>query len=230
MSMEVIGVDIGDTKISAGIVKNKKLIKLITRKTDSKSSKNKIINQLIEIIEYLFNPSISKIGIDVPAIVDKAGTIYEAVNIYSWNKVPLRKMLEKKFKVPVFINNDANCFALGEKYFGNGKKYDNLVGLIFGTGVGAGIIINRRLYHGKNGAAGEFGQITYLGHDVEHFCSGKFFRRNCKTKGEILFKKALKGDKNAKKIFEDYGKHLGKALSIVVNSVDPPIIIMGALS
>ena len=69
----------------------------------------------------------------------------------------MKRIIEKKFKVPVSINNDANCFALGEKHFG--KKYNNMVGLIIGTGVGAGIIINGKLYCGHNCGAGEFGSI-----------------------------------------------------------------------
>ena len=224
--MTDIGVDIGGTKISAGIVKDGKLTKVITKKT-SKSSKNKTINQIIEIIEELFNSDIKNIGIGVPGIVDKKGVVYEVINIPLWTKVQLKKILEKKFKVPVLISNDAKCFALGERYFGKGKGHNNLVGLVIGTGLGAGIIIGGKLYPGNNGAAGEFGQIIYLDKNIEYYCSGKFFKKVYNIDGESLYKKALKKDKSAIKIFNVYGKHLGKALSVIVNSVDPDIIILG---
>ena len=112
-------------------------------------------------------------------------------------------------------------------YFGKGKKYKDLVGLIIGTGVGAGIIINGKLYSGQNCAAGEFGKIAYLKHDIEHYCSGKFFQNEYNIDGEALFQKALRNDKTAKEIFKTYGKHLGKALSIITSSLDPQIIILG---
>ena len=225
--MAVISIDLGGTKISAGIIKNKKLVKVVTEKTNSKASKNQIIKQIIQIIEGLFNSNIKCIGIGVPGIVDKNGMIYEAVNIPSLDKVPLRKILEKKFKIPVFIENDANCFVLGEKYFGKGKKYKNIAGVIIGTGLGTGIIINEKLYSGSNGGAGEFGQITYLKHNVEYYSSGKFFQKEYDIKGENLYEKASKNNAKAIKIFNEYGRHLGKALSVIVNSIDPQIIILG---
>jgi len=225
--MAIIGIDLGGTKISAGIVKNKRLTKVITQKTDSKSSKNKIINQISKIIEELFDSSVKSIGIGVPGIVDKNGVLYEAVNIPSLNKIPLKKNLEKKFKIPVFIENDANCFALGEKYYGEAKKYKNIVGVIIGTGLGAGIIIDGNLYSGTNGSAGEFGQIIYLKHNIEYYCSGKFFQKEYKIKGEILYEKASKNNSKSVKIFNEYGRHLGKALSLIINSIDPDIIILG---
>ena len=124
----------------------------------------------------------------------------------------------------MIVNNDANCFALGEKYFGEGKNYDNIVGLIIGTGVGAGIIINGKLYCGQNCSAGEFGRIPYLDRNVEYYCSGQFFQKEYNINGEELYQKA---NRKAKKIFGIYGKHLGKAVSMIVNSIDPQIIILG---
>ena len=223
--MAVIGIDVGGTKISAGIVRDNKLSKVIIQKIYSKNSKDSIIKQLIQIINQLFNPDIKGMGIGVPAIVDlKTGTVYESVNIPPWNKLPLKRIIEKKFKVPVFINNDANCFALGEKHFGKGKNYDDIVGLIIGTGTGAGIIINKKLYCGQNCSAGEFGRIPYIKHNVEYYCSGQFFQKEYNIDGEDLCKKTTK---QSKKIFEIYGKHLGKALSMIINSIDPQIIILG---
>ena len=73
--------------------------------------------------------------------------------------------------MPVYINNDSNCFALGVKLFGEGRKYRNLVGMTIGTGVGTGIIINGELYSGQNTGAGEIGSLPYLSHDFEHYRS-----------------------------------------------------------
>lgn len=224
----MIGIDVGGTKIRAGIVKNKRITKIITERVHAKSSKNKVLKQIIQIIEQLFNSDVKGIGIGVPAIVDpKTSILYESVNIKSWVKVPLKKVLEKKFKVPVIINNDANCFVLGEKLFGKAKRYSNIVGLIIGTGVGAGIIINRKLYSGHDGAAGEFGKIPYQNKDIEYYCSGKFFKNKFRISGEALFQKALKNNSSAKNIFKEYGKHLGNALSIIINAINPEIIVIG---
>jgi glucokinase len=78
------------------------------------------------------------------------GIVYSVINIPSWHEVPLKQILEDRFGLPVFVNNDANCFAMGELYYGSGRGYRHLVGLIVGTGLGAGIVVNGRLYSGAN--------------------------------------------------------------------------------
>ncbi len=164
----------------------------------------------------------------MPGPVDvERGIAYEAVNIPTWKKVKLKKILEAEFKIPTYINNDARCFALGEKYFGKGKGYKNIPAVTLGTGMGTGLIIDGKLYNGAHGGAGEFGQARYLDGIMEQYSSGQFFQRNYAMNGDEIFELAKKGDERALKIFEEYGEHLGKALSLIVCAVDPEIIILG---
>ncbi|MAF99236.1 MAG: sugar kinase [Nanoarchaeota archaeon] len=224
--MAVIGVDVGATKIDVGLVRNKKLHRIISEPLNSKGTQSEVISQIVGLIEKQLTKSVKAIGIGVPAIVEN-GVLFEAVNIKSWKKVNLKKILEKKFHVPIFVNNDANCFTLGEKYFGKGNKQSSVVGITLGTGFGGGIVTDGKLYNGNTGSAGEFGQILYLGKDVEYYCSGRYFEREYKKSGKELFELAKKGNRKALQAFSSFGAHIGKALSIVVNSVDPEIIILG---
>ena len=135
--------------------------------------------------------------------------------------------MEQAFSIPVYVNNDANCFALGEFYFGAGRGYRHLVGMILGTGLGAGIIINGKLYCGHNCGAGEIGKIRHLEHTVETYCSGQFFRQQYGLDGAALYARARQGDDAAKKMFSAYGDQLGQALLIALYAYDPEIVVLG---
>jgi glucokinase len=114
----------------------------------------------------------------VPSIVNrKEGIVYDVQNIRAPQEVYLKEILEKEIKVPVYLDNDANCFALGEYRFGAGQGSKHLVGLTIGTGMGAGIINDGFLLKDANGGAGEFGIIPYLDAGYESYCSGQFFLR-----------------------------------------------------
>jgi len=149
------------------------------------------------------------------------------MNIPSWKVVPLKEILETRYKVPVYINNDANCFALGEKYFGKAKSYRSIVGLTIGTGMGSGLIFNGKLYEGINCGAGEFGNIPYLNSNYEHYCSGQFFTEEKSVSAEGAFNLAEKGDKYSLQMFAEYGFHMGQAIKSILYAYDPEIIILG---
>jgi glucokinase len=226
--MDIIGVDVGGTKIRAGIVSGKKISKIATIKTHADGSQKQINSQIMAVIDQLINSKVKAIGVGLPAIVDvKRGIVLEAVNIKSWKNVHLKRILEKKYSVPVFVNNDANCFVLGEKNFGHGRKYQNIVGITLGTGFGGGIIINKILYSGQNGAAGEFGQIPYKNHTFEYYCSGQYYKNEFQMHGEDITIGAKLGQKKALSILNLFGKHLGQAIATVVNSFDPELIVFG---
>ena len=223
-----IGVDIGGTNIRcATISKSRKIISYKEIKIKNTNSKEKVIKQLTRVIDSLFIKKIKGIGIGVPSIMDSyRGVVYEANNIPSWKKIPLKKILEKRYKVDILMNNDANCFALGEKHFGVVKGYKHIVGVIIGTGFGAGIIINSKLYRGSNCAAGEFGEIPFKDKTMEDYCSGKFFNMYG-ISGEELHEMAKKGNKKALMIFKEFGENLGCGIATIINSVDPEIVILG---
>lgn len=226
----VIGIDLGGTKVNVGLVEGSKIIasKKQLLPTNSKDDWD-VIHLIIKITKEVINDeTISGIGIGVPSILDREnGIIHEVQNIPTWKEVHLASILEKEFKVPVFIDNDANCFTLGEYYFGKGKGCKNLVGLTLGTGMGSGIITNNQLMGDANGGSGEFGMIPYLDGVIEDYCSGKFFKNIIKTTGEAVFKAALHGDKEALKAYESFGEHLGNAIKTVLYAIDPERIIVG---
>ncbi len=224
----VIGVDLGGTNVIAGRINDSKIVENDKKEIKSDGNKEVIVDMIIGSIESVYDPDVVGIGIGVPSLVDlEKGIVYNVQNIPSWKKVPLKKIVEEHFNLPVYINNDANCFAVGEKYFGKGKKYRNMVGITLGTGIGTGIIINNKLYSGSNCGAGEFGSLPYGDGIIEDYCSGKFFNCIHNSTGREVFKRAKEGDKEALKIFKQFGNFLGDAIIAILFSVDPEAIIFG---
>jgi glucokinase len=224
----VIGIDLGGTKILAGKIADEKVIAQKKVLVPKGGSEEDVIHSLCEAIDSVIDKEVSGIGIGVPSVVDvEKGIVYDVQNIPSWKEVHLKEVLESRYNLPVSVNNDANCFALGEHYFGKGKEYENFVGLIVGTGMAAGLIINNRLYNGANCGAGEFGTIPYLDHCFEYYSSGQFFENVYHRSGEEIFHLANQGDKEALSMFDELGMHLGNAIQTILYAIDPAIIILG---
>lgn len=224
----VIGVDMGATKINVGLVSNNEVQIKNLFAFDSQQSQTDIISDLMDGISELMTDSVVGIGIGVPSLVDvETGTVYDVQNIPSWKEVPLKKLLEERYNIPVCVNNDANCFAIGEKYFGAGKDIHNFVGLTLGTGLGGGIVIHDQLYSGRNCGAGEFGSVPYKDYIFESYCSGKFFKNDEDLNGKIISERARKNDPEAISIFNEYGTHLGELILTVLYSLDPDAILLG---
>ncbi len=224
----IIGVDLGGTNIRAGKIIDIKISHLAKAPTFSKGSVEEVLDQIYSVIDECFDDETVSIGVGVPSVVDvEKGIVFDVVNIPSWKVVPLKEIVEKRYKVPVFINNDANCFVVGEKYFGKAKLYRNIVGVTLGTGLGCGLIFNNKLYEGSNCGAGEFGNIPYLAHNVEYYCSGQFFTDEKGVSAAEIFSKAKKGDTESLQLFEEYGFHLGQALKSILYAYDPDIVILG---
>ncbi|MDP4117102.1 MAG: ROK family protein [Bacteroidota bacterium] len=160
-----IGVDLGGTNIKLGIVTNTgKIIKKISVDTKAEGGSKVVISQIKYGIDLLLKGNkykIQGIGIGSPGVVsmDK-GTVENPPNLPGWKKVFLRKELEKITNTKVVVENDANAAAIGELIYGAGKKLKSFVMITLGTGVGGGLIINRKLYRGDTGAGGEIGHIV----------------------------------------------------------------------
>ena len=226
--MALVGVDLGGSNVRAGLVEDGRVIKISARPVRSQGSAEEVLADLQAVLEEIISPQVQGIGIGVPSVVDlETGTIYDVQNIPAWKEVPLERILEDRYLLPVYINNDANCFAAGEKHFGLGQPYDHLVGLIVGTGLGAGLIIDGKLYSGPNCGAGEFGMLPYLDSNFERYASGQFFLKSYGRSGKEFYELARAGDTEAKKIFEEFGHHLGEALKAIMYAVDPEAIILG---
>lgn len=229
-SVKLIGVDLGGTKVNVGLVEGNKILsnEFVKLPKDSKSEWD-VINIIIDLIKkQLGEQKAEGIGIGVPSIVDRGkGIIHEVQNIPSWKEVPLADILIKEFGIPVFIDNDANCFAYGEFKFGLGKGYKHLVGLTLGTGMGSGIITNGHLMGDANCGSGEFGMIPYKDGIIEDYCSGKFFKNYYDSNGEELMILAREGNSIAIEAFKKFGEHLGNAVKTILYAVDPQVIIVG---
>jgi glucokinase len=223
----VIGVDLGGTNIRAALINDGAIGCVHQEKLCEKDSLQNTINQLIAIIASLINKEVSAIGIGVPSVVDiENGIVYDVINIPSWKRVELKKILEERFQIPVYINNDVNCFALGEHKYGQGKIYTSFVALSIGTGIGAAIIINKQLYTGKNCGAGEIGSLSYLDKNFEFYTSSLFFESKSTTPF-LAHQAAINGDQTVLPIWQEFGCHLGNMIKAIVYAYDPEVIILG---
>ncbi|KKT27854.1 MAG: Sugar kinase [Parcubacteria group bacterium GW2011_GWF1_43_9] len=146
---------------------------------------------------------------------------------------PFKQFLEQETLLPITIDNDANVFTLAEAILGAGKKYQNVIGLTLGTGVGGGIVINKKIYHGR-GNAGELGYLLQnqsgpRGQLGENGALQEFIRAGVLIKNKKITVAALAREHNprANKIWQEFGSHLGYALASISHIFDPDVIILG---
>ena len=223
----IIGTDIGGTSIVAGCLINNKLVNKSTIDTGVNHSVPEIISKLCKVIDKVYNKNVQAIGIGVPGYIDKGGEIKLINNIPILKGVNLINELNKVYNVPIFVNNDANCFALGCYYFNSDAIANDIVGITLGTGLGGGIVVNGKLHSGLYGGAGEFGCISYLDGNFEDYCGSKFFASKYKTTGKELFIRAKNGDEDALVIFEEFGNHLGNLILNIIYTLAPQKVIIG---
>lgn len=223
-----LGVDIGGTKVQVGVVQNGELIQEVRFETSESAPKEQILAELAQYLAPLIDAEVAGIGIGVPGLVDEErGIVHNVQNIPSWREVHLKQYLANCFGKPVHLSNDANAFAVGEKMYGQGKAYANLVGIALGTGFGTGIIINHQLYSGTLSSAGEFGMIPYLDKTIEDYCSGKFFGQRTGWPGAEWHALARRGDAGALALYTEFGRHLGNALQFILYALSPEAIFLG---
>ncbi len=224
----VIGVDLGGTKVQAARVRVGNIELSQKQLISSSGTEQQVVEEVKAVISAVMTDAVSGIGIGVPSVVDvERGIVYDVQNIPSWKEVHLKTILEKEFGVPVFMNNDANCFALGEYRFGKGHSAQNFIGLIIGTGMAAGIVLNGQLYNGRHGGAGEFGMIPYLDQYVEYYASGQFFENIHQVSGLKVAQQAASGDLTALAQFAEYGHHLANGIKSILYTLDPDKIVLG---
>lgn len=224
----IIGIDLGGTHVRAGVVYEGNLINIVSNRIPSSGSVEEVLQVIYNLVDPMASKNIKAIGIGVPSVVDiEKGIVYDVQNIPSWKEVPLKQVIESRYHIHALINNDANCFALGEKYFGKGQQAHSMIGLTIGTGMGAGIIINEKLYAGVNCGAGEFGNVEYLDQCYEYYASGQFFKNCYQTNGELVFQKARSDDPLSIIILEELGKHIGNAVKMILYTYSPELIILG---
>lgn len=228
LNQSIIGVFLGGKTLMAGRIKDGKVEQKEVRIIDNLAAEEEILKEVIDIIQVVFNDEVEGIGVGVPSLVDvHKGIVYQVAKIPSWEEVHLKEILEGRFKVGVYLNNDANCFAVGQKYFGKAQNYSNVVGVVIGVGLGCGVITNGQLYSGHNCGAGEFGSLPYREHDFEHYCSETFFQKKYGEKFTEFLQRAKNKDKIAMALFEHYGYDIGNAIRAMLFAYDPEVIVIG---
>jgi glucokinase len=228
-NIKVIGIDLGATNIRGAIVHGSSLSAIVSQKIKSDGAVEDVLNDIYKVVDALLQTDkVAAIGIGVPSVVDVAeGIVYDVQYIPSWKEVHLKQLMEARYHIPVYVNNDANCFAVGEYYFGKGSNADSMIGLTLGTGLGAGVMINKHLYPGFNCGAGEFGLFPYLDNILEYYCSGSFFNNVYGLDGVQVFDDAKNGDAKALGLYKELGMHIGHAIKQVMYAYDPQLIVLG---
>lgn len=259
----ILGFDIGGTKCAVVAAEIGQTGIAITGKkkipTDLRISPAEMIGRLLQLAdEVCGGKKPDAVGISCGGPLDaKKGVILGPPNLPGWDHVPIKKQIGAHFGVPVRLQNDANACALAEWKFGAGQGTENMIFLTFGTGLGAGLILNGKLYSGTNDNAGEVGHIRLeddgpVGYgkagSFEGFCSGGGIARLGKAlaeqamengitplyaEGEITAKTvataAEKGDKTALEVYRICGEKLGKGLSILMDLLNPERIVIGSI-
>lgn len=211
-----------------GRIEGDRIVEQLSAGTNASEGGEKTLGILKEVIAKLKTDDTRAIGIGVPSVVDREkGIVYNVQNIRDWDEVHLKSILEAEFGMPVHIDNDANCFAYGEKIYGKGKEFENFVGITLGTGVGGGIVQRDHLLSDSNCGSGEFGEIPYLDSILEEYCGSRFFTRAANQSGYEVALKARDGDTPSIDLYNEYGKHIAVLVKIILLVLDPQAIIFG---
>lgn len=239
-----IGVDIGGTKILAGLVDRRWRVAGMERVPLDRHTPTTFIRCIERAVAPLLRRDVTAIGIGTTGIVDRrTGIVAGTGNLpKQWKRVDLKRILSKKFHRQIEVDNDGNCFALAEATVGKGKKFRRVLGITIGTGVGAGFVIDGRLYRGRDNVL-EFGHIRVSdravrcscgqsGH-LESFVSGPALTREYKRlTGHLhdpheIEDRAKRGERAANRIFLEMGRWLGIGLVNTIYTYNPDIIVLG---
>jgi glucokinase len=239
-SEEVIGIDLGGTAIKLGRFDWKgTCLAALTVPTPSPASPEAVLDAMIGAIEQLDpNQTTVAIGVGTPGPADAAGRIARvAINLEGWKDIPLADWLEAKTGKATVLANDANCAGMGEYWLGAGRLFQDVILLTLGTGVGGAVILEGKLFVGRDGSAGELGLIT-LNPDgpacnsgnngsLEQYVSVQAIRRRTGLEPHELGEKAKAGDPEAIDFWRTYGRELGAGLASLIYVLTPEAVIIG---
>jgi glucokinase len=259
-----IGVDLGGTNMRiAAVGADGKQLELITTSTEVKRGRDYVVGDICDAIRALRKKfdtqyEFAGTGIGVPGIIDmESGTVHQSPNLPDWTNYPVREEIQRRIDSQVILENDANVAALGEKWMGIGRDADSMCMFTLGTGVGSGIVLDGKIWHGMMGMAGECGHITVYPDGVlcgcgnrgcvEQYASATAVKRmaieaiatgrapelaramseNPEFSSKVVFQYATQGDAAAKKIFEVVGRSLGLAIAAMINALNLPMYVIG---
>ena len=245
VSPRTIGIDVGGTKILAGVVERDGTVVRVERRSTPVESTEAFLRGLAEVVDALRDDSVAAVGIGVPSTVDQRdGTSVFSVHV-PLAAVPLRERGEQYLGLPVAVDNDANAAAVAEWTVGAGRGTDDMVLLTLGTGIGGGLILGGRLYRGSTGAAGELGHmvIEFDGPECRGLCTGRghfesFVSGSAATEvaqdllgpnadAHDLVAAARGGDGRAMAAIAKLGRRLGAGIASLVNIFDPELVVVG---
>ena len=234
--MNILAIDIGGTMIKYGLVSSDGEI-LSTDKIETEAEKGleNILNKIDNIFKkYKEN---NPVGIAVSGTGQINGMIGKVIGgnpiIPNWIGTNLVKILEEKYNLPIVLENDVNCVALGEKWIGAGKDLSNFICLTIGTGIGGGIILNNQLFRGENFVAGEFGHILIKKGEFEQFASTTALIRLVKERtektlnGKEIFDLEKKEIVEYQEVISEWIENLTDGLSSIVYCFNPANMILG---
>lgn len=258
----LVGLEFGGTNIKAALFDNKpKIIHKEFQPTHAKRGVESVLKRVKKTIHNLINKEkilsnhLMGIGIASPGPLDtKKGIVFNSPNLPGWEKVPLKRVIEREFNVPVILENDTNAIALGEYWMGSGKGVNHLICLTLGTGVGGGIILNGQILHGRDDLGGEIGHMIIEKDGLECNCGNRgcleafvsatgivkrtiqalnkgressLLKKRNRLTSELIFNEAKKGDRLSLEIVNETAEYLGIGLANLVNILNPEIIILG---
>ncbi len=218
----VLGVDVGGTKIAAGRVdKNAQVLSRLVVPTRAAEGFEVSLGQIFHAVDSSLTPDVAAIGVCAPGPLNpKTGVVLNPPNLPGWRDVPLAKLIGEKFGLPCRLENDANAAGLAEARFGAARGCASVFYVTLSTGIGAGIILDGKVYHGKNGAAAEGGHVT-IDYRSPVIC-------NCGTPGCI---EALASGTALARAgsydLDEVAAMLGAWLGSIVSLLDPDIVVIG---
>src|SRR6185312_4874630 len=258
-----IGIDLGGTNLRiAAVAGDGRILEKIGLDTEVSEGRERVVEDMCaavtEIEQRLPGARMLGIGIGVPGIINLVnGTIRQSPNLPGWSEFPVRDDIERRLRTHVILENDANAAAIGEKWAGRGRDAAGLCMITVGTGIGGGLILNGRVWHGMDGMAGELGHMTIdpngalcgcgnLGCIEAYAAAGAITRmamaairmgrspalvREAEDLGdltaEIVYIKAKQGDTVAREIFEMVGRSLGVGIANLINIFNLPLYVVG---
>ncbi|HEX7195816.1 MAG TPA: ROK family protein [Candidatus Limnocylindria bacterium] len=259
----ILGIDIGGTKLAIGLATpDGRLLAEIRRPSDAHHGPDAMIDRIIGLSREVVADAgwsidrLDAVGVGCGGPLDPwRGVIRNALNLPGWIDIPLVTRLESAFGRPTFVDNDANAAALGEQRFGAGRGVRNLVYLTVSTGVGGGLVLDDRLYHGENGNGGELGHISvqvggrpcHCGSSgcIETYCSGTNIaararealagdpsgplaaRERSAITAEDVAAAARDGDPLARAVWDETMELLAGGIVSIIHAFNPRLVVLG---
>ncbi len=240
-----IGVDLGGTKILAGVVARDGTVVRRHERSTPQDSQDHVLAELEAAVAELLDDSVRAVGFGAPSPIDQEnGVVVRCVNLPLEN-APVRDRMHERFGIPVGLDNDANAAAIGEWRAGAGRGVDDLVMLTLGTGVGGGVISGGRPFRGRNGVGAELGHVVIVhdgrpchgactGHGhLEAYVSGSAASAAAReafgpsADAHRAVRLANEGDAQAKDLLEEVGRYLGSGIGSFVNVFAPQLVVLG---